>query len=321
MQKASSESALSSCNEDKIDDRSSQKSNANDVANIGKFMNNSSSSNKRRATKRNSARGHSAGDSSCCSSQELSPAEQQSTTSHSKSKYLDACASSQETYCSEIERIVDAKPKTNLTIFESNYPNSQESLFPTSSQFSSQLSTQLSEQSSTQSTSVASNNVDSNMNLARPIEISSSLSSGDFAPTLSPMVAHPHEYTLKDLTSEMSKTAGAIAAAVTKTKRPKKRKLNLADMVSDSDDDDLIVSTPKKAMMTTPSAMENVNDTDSLYGMCIICLTQPKDAAFVHNRLVHVSCCYQCASKVWNKRKRCPVCNSQAKNVLKIFVH
>lgn len=228
MQKASSESALSSCDEDKIDDRSSRNSNANDVANIGKFMNNSSSSNKRRAANQNSARGHSAGDSSCCSSQELSPAEQQSTKSHSKSKYLDACASSQETYCSEIERIVDAKPKTNLTIFESNYPNSQESLFPASSQFSSQVSTQLSEQSFTQSTSVASNNVDSNTNLARPVEISSSLSSGDFAPTLSPMVAHPHEYTLKDLTTEMSKTAGAVTA-VPKTKKPNKRKLSLAD--------------------------------------------------------------------------------------------
>lgn len=294
-------------------------------------MNNSSSSSKRRASNKHSARGHSAGDSSCCSSQELSPDEQQSPTTHSKSNYLDACASSQETYCSEIERIVDTKTKTNLTIFESNYPNSQESIFPTSS--SSQLSTQLSTESSTQSTSIASSSLDLNLlaNIARPIEISSSLSSGDFAPSLSPMVSHVREYTLKDFTSDMhgngSTHAIANASAAAKTKKPKKRKLNMVNMLSNSDDDcDLIVTTPKKAKMmttsTTPTTVsETVSDTDSLYGMCIICLTQPKDAAFVHNRLLHVSCCYQCASKVWNKRKRCPVCNSQAKNVLKIFVH
>lgn len=120
----------------------------------------------------------------------------------------------------------------------------------------------------------------------------------------------------------MNGATGTIdVPAAAKKKKPKKRKLSMAAMVSDSDDDDLIVGTPKKVKKATPPVMEHVTDTDSLYGMCIICLTQPKDAAFVHNRLVHVSCCYQCASKVWNKRKRCPVCNSQAKNVLKIYVH
>lgn len=254
--------------------------------------------------------------------------------------YLDACASSQETYCSEIERSVDAKIKINPTIFESNYPSSQESIFPSSSQMSSQRSTQISTESSTQSSSMcgqlsaqssASSNADFLANMARPIEISSSLSSGDFAPILSPMVSHTQDFTLKSLANEFNGTNATVA---TKQKKPKKRKRSLPQMVSDTDDDDLIKNSPKKAkkmppmMPMTPTRppppprpMDGTNDTESLYGNCIICLTRPKDAAFVHNRVVHVSCCYKCASKVWNKRKRCPVCNSQANNVLKIFVH
>lgn len=282
-------------------------------------MNNSSSSSKRRAANENSARGFSAGDSSCCSSQDLSPDEQQLQTSHSKSTYLDACASSQETHCSEIERCVDATTNTtNLTNFESNYPNSQESVYPTSSQLSSQLSTQLSSQLSTQfstqSTSTASNtNIDM---LARPVEISSSISSGDFAPTLSPMVSNGSEYTLKDFASELNDSAGIMAAAATtsKMKKQKKRKIRMVDVPSCSDEEALIVSTLKKAKKT--SSEENANH----YGTCIICLTKPKDGAFVHNHTVHIACCYQCASKVWNKRKRCPICNSRAKNVMKLFV-
>lgn len=105
---------------------------------------------------------------------------------------------------------------------------------------------------------------------------------------------------------------------VNKKKKPKKRKFSKTEILSDTDDDDLITNASKK-MKTTIA--ENLDDNDPSNGMCIICLTQPKNSAFVHNRFLHVCCCYRCAVKVWNKRKRCPVCNSQAKNVLKMFVH
>lgn len=60
---------------------------------------------------------------------------------------------------------------------------------------------------------------------------------------------------------------------------------------------------------------------DALKDVCIICLTEPKNSAFVHSGLLHACCCYRCAIKVWNKQNRCPVCNLQVNNVLKLFVH
>lgn len=62
----------------------------------------------------------------------------------------------------------------------------------------------------------------------------------------------------------------------------------------------------------------NVSDT---YGSCMMCLTEPKNGVFVHSRFLHMCCCYRCAVKVWNKRKRCPICNCKVNNVLKLFVH
>lgn len=63
------------------------------------------------------------------------------------------------------------------------------------------------------------------------------------------------------------------------------------------------------------------NQIDSSYGLCIICVNEPKNGAFVHNRFVHLSCCYKCAVKIWNKNKKCPICNCAVKNVMKLFVH
>lgn len=57
------------------------------------------------------------------------------------------------------------------------------------------------------------------------------------------------------------------------------------------------------------------------YGPCIVCLSHPKDGVFVHKRFLHLCCCYRCAVKIWNKKKRCPICNCKVNNVQKIFVH
>lgn len=69
---------------------------------------------------------------------------------------------------------------------------------------------------------------------------------------------------------------------------------------------------------------KNTKDDNSepySYGSCIICLSEPKNGVFVHSKFVHLCCCYNCAVKVWNKTKRCPVCNCAVKNVMKLFVH
>lgn len=56
-------------------------------------------------------------------------------------------------------------------------------------------------------------------------------------------------------------------------------------------------------------------------GLCMFCLTEPKNSVFVHSNFVHLCCCYKCAMKIWRQRKSCPICNCKVKNVMKLFVH
>lgn len=69
-----------------------------------------------------------------------------------------------------------------------------------------------------------------------------------------------------------------------------------------------------------PPILKDIFGLDA-YGPCMTCLSQPKDGVFVHSRFLHLCCCYRCAVKIWNKQKRCPVCNCKVNNVQKIFVH
>lgn len=69
-----------------------------------------------------------------------------------------------------------------------------------------------------------------------------------------------------------------------------------------------------------PPILKQIFGLDA-YGPCMICLSQPKDGVFVHKRFLHLCCCYRCAVKIWNKKKRCPICNCKVNNVQKIFVH
>ncbi|XP_065094737.1 E3 ubiquitin-protein ligase Mdm2-like, partial [Ochlerotatus camptorhynchus] len=56
-------------------------------------------------------------------------------------------------------------------------------------------------------------------------------------------------------------------------------------------------------------------------GLCMFCLSEPKNSVFVHSNFVHLCCCYKCAMKIWRQRKSCPICNCKVKNVMKLFVH
>lgn len=278
---------------------------------MGKFLENSLSSTKK-ATIRRTASGNSAGESSC-SSQELSPDEQRLTSKDRHSNYnLNVCASNQEIYCSQLETIVNSK--TNF-----NYLMNQDSLFPTSDDYSSQLSA--SQTIATDCTPTSSSGID-----GCSIAKTGSLSSGDFTSELSPderTGIDVDQQSADKFSNSQNPSESHQSTMVTtsvKKRKAKKRKISKSDVLTDSDDDDNIITAAKKAKATRETTIYN-DDTDSSNGMCIICLTQPKNSAFVHNRFLHVCCCYRCAVKVWNKRKRCPICNSQVKTVLKMFVH
>ncbi|KAL5274903.1 hypothetical protein ACFFRR_001124 [Megaselia abdita] len=63
------------------------------------------------------------------------------------------------------------------------------------------------------------------------------------------------------------------------------------------------------------------DSSSSSSGSCIFCLTEPKNAVFVHSKFVHLCSCYKCAVKIFNKNKRCPICNCSVKTVLQVFAH
>lgn len=92
-----------------------------------------------------------------------------------------------------------------------------------------------------------------------------------------------------------------------------------------SNDNKVTLGVLAMASLSSPSALGGhsigLGGNDSTYGSCMMCLTEPKNGVFVHNRFLHLCCCYRCALKVWNKRKRCPICNCKVKNVMKLFVH
>ncbi len=80
-------------------------------------------------------------------------------------------------------------------------------------------------------------------------------------------------------------------------------------------------STGSSSAIFSLSSCSGQNFGLDAYGPCMICLSHPKDGVFVHSRFLHLCCCYRCAVKIWNKRKRCPICNCKVNNVQKIFVH
>lgn len=276
------------------------------------FMQKSKQIRKRRRTTSHPQK-HSAGESSCCSSQELSPDEQQSTL---PSNYMvTACASSsQETYCSDLEHIVNNKQSNSL--FKHNYPNSQESVYPNSEPVSQTMS-----YDNVYGSACTLSKVNSLASTVSSYSVGSSQSSteGD-ANGSQPVAIVPElratnsyiESTSQPAKSQSENLNNAAAVAAEIKPKAKKRKTNFKDEISDSEiDDDELMAKKFRAM----------EETDPTNGMCMICLSEPKNGAFVHNRFLHVCCCYRCTVKVWNKRKRCPICNSQVKTVLKMFVH
>lgn len=224
-----------------------------------------------------------AGDSSFCSSQEMSPDEQQPHF----------CPSSQETYCSEIERIVvDPKQMRNdLNINDSFYSNSPDSGI---SEASSQLS----------HTSLC-------VNAVPVMQTSSTISQAS-------TISMDSQDTIKSVDSGELDTQISMSSIGSIEKRSRKRKATkkVYEMITDESD----VSDQEDGHIGKRLKATDHFD-DNSYGVCRICLTQPKNAAFLHNQFIHIYSCYKCSVKVWNKRKKCPICNSRVKAVLKFSVY
>ena len=53
--------------------------------------------------------------------------------------------------------------------------------------------------------------------------------------------------------------------------------------------------------------------------LCVICLTEPRNASIIHGTTGHQICCIGCAEKLKNDKKRCPVCRKKIKMVIKNF--
>jgi len=54
--------------------------------------------------------------------------------------------------------------------------------------------------------------------------------------------------------------------------------------------------------------------------LCMMCATNVRNAGFFHGDDVHTVCCMECAQKVYDKTKMCPVCRKIIDRVIKSFV-
>lgn len=287
---------------------------------------------KQRRRTRSLEQANSEGESGSSSSQELSPDERgrlarvassQDIFSDTELSCAPACvgASSANSAAAAATATTSVSHPANLNLFEHNYPlDSQETCYP-NSEPCSQLSV-----------------TDAAYGAAQPLgkcdslsSTSSGYSSGvtscdsqncDQADSCSPASSDSQTTDSCPLDTEAATTSVASASAAriqsascgadsspSTSKNGRKRKFSY-DSGAEIDDQALV---GKKFQAVEPSDANN--------DLCMICLTEPKNGAFIHNRCVHVCCCYRCTVKVWNKRKRCPICNLQVKTVLKTFVY
>ncbi|XP_047990845.1 E3 ubiquitin-protein ligase Mdm2-like isoform X2 [Leguminivora glycinivorella] len=103
---------------------------------------------------------------------------------------------------------------------------------------------------------------------------------------------------------------------------PRRRKAKSADpevapLVKTTSDPSLTIDDSDK--LTKKAIFNSIKDKFDNENLCIICYAEPKSAVFVHGRIAHICCCYECANKVWRKAKRCPQCNCKVSNVLRVL--
>ena len=84
-------------------------------------------------------------------------------------------------------------------------------------------------------------------------------------------------------------------------------------------------NTPKR---TSPLQQPNNRQTDNIYqdhhrhpkdksSLCILCLTNQKDASIIHGRVSHIITCYQCGRKLFKQKRPCPICRRHIEKITK----
>ena len=51
--------------------------------------------------------------------------------------------------------------------------------------------------------------------------------------------------------------------------------------------------------------------------LCTFCCVRPKNASFIHGKISHQVCCYQCAKKLYKQKQSCPVCRRKIEKITK----
>ena len=83
------------------------------------------------------------------------------------------------------------------------------------------------------------------------------------------------------------------------------------------------ISTPTSSIANT--SRWNVEDSEDENPLppedrCVICVSKPRNASIIHGQTGHQVCCFDCASKLREKKKRCPICRSKIQMVIKNFL-
>ncbi len=77
--------------------------------------------------------------------------------------------------------------------------------------------------------------------------------------------------------------------------------------------------TTQPLQSSSPLPKNTSNASTALSSQCSICYVRSKDAAFVHNKIAHLYCCYTCADKILKKNGKCPICRERVLRVVKII--
>lgn len=102
--------------------------------------------------------------------------------------------------------------------------------------------------------------------------------------------------------------------------RPNTRRRNKRKLFGEEEEAGPSTVTAKRRRVSTTDEIEKVNNDDANPELCIICCERRKSAVFVHGKISHVCCCYECAMKTWRINKRCPVCNTRVSNVIRVCI-
>ena len=96
-----------------------------------------------------------------------------------------------------------------------------------------------------------------------------------------------------------------------------------SDQSSSSEKQSSKKSKKKKSKKGAPSASATADQSSSnvpYIDVCVVCLTNPKEASLIHGNSAHQVCCYSCAKKLRKHCRPCPVCRRPIEKVVKNFL-